>query len=71
MNRYLVILEVSQKQAYIFGSNKVKDNIVNSAIIAYVLGEKYIDKVLSKRGYDKEKNMVYSGADIQFWNFLI
>lgn len=62
MNRYLVILEVSQKQAYIFGSNKVKDNIVNSAIIAYVLGEKYIDKVLSKRGYDKEKNMVYSGG---------
>lgn len=62
MSRYLAILEVSQKQAYIFGSNKVKDNIVNSAIIAYVLGEKYIYKVLSKEGYDKEKNMVYSGG---------
>lgn len=62
MNRYLAILEVSQKQAYIFASNKVKDNIVNSAIIAYVLGEKYIEEVLSKFGYDKEKNMVYSGG---------
>lgn len=62
MDRYLAILEVSQKQAYIFASNKVKDNIVNSAIIAYVLGEKYIEEVLSKLGYDKEKNMVYSGG---------
>ena len=66
MNRYLVILEVSQKQAYIFGSNKVKDNIVNSAIIAYVLGEKYIDKVLSKRGYDKEKNGLFGGRTYNF-----
>ena len=62
MDRYLAILEVSQKQAYIFGSNKVRDNIVNSTIIAYVLGEDYIEKVLSKFGYDKEKNMVYSGG---------
>lgn len=62
MDRYLAILEVSQKQAYIFGSNKVRDNIVNSAIIAYVLGEDYIEKVLSKFGYAKEKNMVYSGG---------
>lgn len=30
MERYLVMLEVSQKQAYIFGSNKLKDNIRNS-----------------------------------------
>ena len=62
MDRYLAILEVSQKQAYIFGSNKVRDNIVNSTIIAYVLGEDYIERVLSKFGYDKEKNMVYSGG---------
>ena len=37
MERYLVMLEVSQKQAYIFGSNKLKDNIRNSAIIAWIM----------------------------------
>ena len=65
MDRYLAILEVSQKQAYIFGSNKVRDNIVNSTIIAYVLGEDYIEKVLSKFGYDKENEKFVRRAKIK------
>ena len=31
MSHFLTILEVSQKQAYIFSSNMLKDNVVNSA----------------------------------------
>ena len=62
MSRCLTILEVSQKQNYIFSSNKVRDNIVNSAVIAYVLGEEYIGKILQNTDYVEEKNMVYSGG---------
>ena len=62
MARFLTILEVSQKQAYIFASNKVQDNIVNSAVIAHVLSPKYLSEVLTMVGYSDEKNMVYSGG---------
>lgn len=62
MQKCLTILEVSQKQKYIFQSNKVKDNIVNSAIIAHVLGEKYIAEALKETAYSEKDNMVYSGG---------
>lgn len=62
MSRYLTILEVSQKQAYIFASNKVQDNIVNSAVIAHVLCPDYLNKILSDTGYTDSNNMVYSGG---------
>lgn len=62
MARYLTILEVSQKQAYIFASNKLKDNIVNSEIIAYALSPEYISRILSAQGYTDSQNMVYSGG---------
>ncbi len=61
MKRLLTILEVSQKQAYIFGSNKVADNIVNSAIIAKCLSPKFIKETLSDK-YDENRNMVYTGG---------
>lgn len=61
MERWLTILEVSQKQAYIFSSNKVADNIVNSAVIAKCLSPQYIKETLAGC-YDEEKNMVYSGG---------
>ncbi len=61
MERYLAILEVSQKQAYIFGSNKVEDNVVNSAIIAKCLSPDYIEKVLGT-DYSDDKNLVYAGG---------
>ena len=62
MSRYLTILEVSQKQAYIFGSNKVADNIVNSAVIAKCLSPEFISESLDKEVYIDEANMVYSGG---------
>lgn len=40
--RYLVIAEVSQKQAYIFGSNKLRDNITNSETIARITSGEYL-----------------------------
>ena len=61
MSRFLVILEVSQKQAYIFGSNKVADNIVNSAVIAKCLSPDYIGLILGEK-YNEEINLVYSGG---------
>lgn len=62
MNKYLTILEVSQKQAFIFGSNKLQDNIVNSEIIAIVLSPEYLEKQLAGAGYSDADNMVYSGG---------
>lgn len=62
MGRYLAILEVSQKQAFIFSSNKLKDNIRNSAIIEKVLSSEYIRETLKDEGYSDSENMVYSGG---------
>ncbi len=62
-NKVLTMLEVSQKQAYIFFSNKVQDNIVNSAVIIMVLENDFLEDVVAdKTIYDKNKNMVYSGG---------
>lgn len=62
MKRYLSILEVSQKQAYIFASNKLKDNIINSAVIAYVISPGYLKKILEGMEFSEEKNVVSSGG---------
>lgn len=62
MQRYLTILEVSQKQAYIFASNKLIENIVNSEVIAKILSPEYLSEVLKDIGYSDERNMVYSGG---------
>lgn len=43
--RYLTMLEVSQKQAYIFSSNKLKDNIVNSSVIAWMMDPEYLKQI--------------------------
>lgn len=61
--RVLVILEVSQKQAYIFSSNKLKDNIVNSAVIAWIMSGEYFEKVAADAElFSISKNLVYSGG---------
>ena len=61
--RYLTILEVSQKQAYIFSSNKLKDNVTNSAVIAWIMDPDYFEKAIADEGvFSKEKNLVYSGG---------
>ncbi|MCD7826423.1 MAG: hypothetical protein LUH14_10775 [Clostridiaceae bacterium] len=70
MAKSLVVVEVSQKQAYIFSSNKLRDNISRSAVIAYVTGSEYFKKAAADH-YDEEKNEVYSGGGhsiLQFAN---
>lgn len=62
--RYLMILEVSQKQAYIFASTKLRENIANSEAICKVTDPGYF-KQLARDGiisFDDEKNLVYSGG---------
>lgn len=61
--RFLTMLEVSQKQAYIFSSNKLQDNIINSAVIAKVLESTFFEKVIKNKDiYNEKSNMVYSGG---------
>lgn len=61
--RYLTILEVSQKQSYIFSSNKLKDNIFNSAVIERVMSPDYFEYAVNDKGlFSKENNLVYSGG---------
>lgn len=61
---YLMILEVSQKQAYIFSSNKLKDNIEHSENICQVTDPEYLGLVAGKAGlpFSREGNLVYSGG---------
>lgn len=62
--RYLMILEVSQKQAYIFSSNKLKDNIRCSENICQVTDPEYFAPIAKKAGitFSSEANLVYSGG---------
>ena len=61
---YLMILEVSQKQAYIFSSNKLKDNIRHSENICQVTDPEYFGAIAAKAGmaFSREANVVYSGG---------
>lgn len=66
MAHALVKLEVSQKQAYIFSSNKLKDNVLNSAVIAWIMSPEYFTETVTANGkselFDLKKNLVYSGG---------
>ncbi len=63
MSRFLTIMEVSQKQAYIFASNALKDNIANSETIEWVMSSDYFEKVIKdEKIYNKADNYVYSGG---------
>jgi len=58
-----MVVEVSQKQAYIFESNKLADNIKNSNNICCAISSEYFEKKCSGTDlYSKERNMVYSGG---------
>jgi hypothetical protein len=62
--RYLVVLEVSQKQAYIFASTKLSENIINSEAICKVTDPYYFVE-LNKEGkveFDITRNLVYTGG---------
>lgn len=61
--RYLTVLEVSQKQSYIFASNKLKDNIINSSTIERVMDPDYLERVADDKSlFSKGENLVYSGG---------
>lgn len=61
MQRVLMILEVSQKQNYIFASKLLKENMQRSAHIARVTSSEYFSQVCP-RDYDPRVNLVYSGG---------
>lgn len=62
--KQLMILEVSQKQAYIFESTKLKENVKHSEEICWVTDPEYFKLVAEKSGlaFDKDENLVYSGG---------
>lgn len=62
--RYLMILEVSQKQAYIFESTKLKENVERSEEICQVTDPEYFKLAAERSGltFDVEANVVYSGG---------
>ncbi len=67
MSRFLTILEVSQKQAYIFSSSKLQDNIRRSDEIAVITGIGYMQEALDMSGVQDRKiklsdQLVYSGG---------
>lgn len=63
MDRYLTILEVSQKQKYIFSSNVLSENIYNSDTVARITSGKYIESVVNDaRLFQMEDNLVYAGG---------
>ena len=63
IERYLSIIEVSQKQAYIFGSNKLADNIRRSAEISWLTDPESIREIIDDRAvFDDTLNTVYSGG---------
>ena len=70
MSRVLMILEVSQKQAFIFGSSHLKKNLIRSAVIRYVTDPAFFAAVCPG-GFDEGRNMVYTGGGhtvLQFEN---
>lgn len=61
MKKRLMILEVSQKQAYIFASKKLRENAARSADINYVTGSRFFQSAAGEL-YSEEKNLVYAGG---------
>ncbi len=61
MQKFLLILEVSQKQNYIFASNKLQENVQRSQDIADVTSSAFF-KQAAPELYDEKANMVYSGG---------
>ena len=58
---YLMMLEVSRKQAYIFSSKQLSENIARSKEIAYVTDSSFFASVADNL-YEEDKNLVYSGG---------
>ena len=61
MTKRLMILEVSQKQAYIFASKRLAENAARSADIAYVTGSRFFAEAAGSL-YREADNLVYAGG---------
>lgn len=61
MSRFLMILEVSQKQAYIFGSRKLRQNLLRSNEIRYATSCAFFKQICPGR-FSPEENLVYTGG---------
>lgn len=61
LGRVLTILEVSQKQNYIFSSKRLRANAERSNEIAYVTGSEFF-RESARDLYDERQNLVYAGG---------
>lgn len=61
MKKRLMIMEVSQKQNYIFASKKLRENAARSEDIRYVTGSRFFESAAQSL-YQEEKNLVYTGG---------
>lgn len=59
-SRWLTIVEVSQKQNYIFRSKKLKNNIIASDVIAYLTSPQFFEETAGD--LYTEENLVYAGG---------
>ena len=61
MSKKLMIIEVSQKQSYIFASKRMKDNADRSLQIREVTGSSFFQEIAPSY-YSEADNLVYSGG---------
>lgn len=61
MERFLTILEVSQKQAYIFASKRLKENAARSGDIEYITSSEFFARTAGD-WYQEKNNLVYVGG---------
>lgn len=61
MSKVLTILEVSQKQAYIFGSRQLRENAARSQDISYITSGDFFART-AEGLYREVENLVYSGG---------
>lgn len=61
LDKVLMILEVSQKQNYIFARKRLRENAARSGDIAYVTSSAFFREIAPAL-YREEENLVYSGG---------
>lgn len=59
--RVLVMMEVSQKQSYIFATNALMDHVKRSAAVSWVTSAKFIKKICQDE-FSEEEHLVYGGG---------
>lgn len=61
MEKILMILEVSQKQSYIFSSKQLRENVARSEQIAYATSSGFFRKTAAGF-FDEKENLIYTGG---------